>query len=72
MSDRLSAPPADRRQGAITLASQGKTMAKLLGEGRYLEVAERGCAVTFDLWESARLGRAVVVWMGELGDLTDT
>ena len=49
------------REGSITLATQGKTWAKLLGEGRYLEVAERGVAVTFDLWASARLGRAVVV-----------
>lgn len=72
MSDRFSAPPAQRRPGAITLACQGKTMAKLLGEGRYLEVAERGTAVTFDLWETARLGRAVVVWLGELEELTDT
>lgn len=64
MTDRLTAPahqPTPQGGTTITLASQGKTWAKLLGEGRYLEVAERGVAVTFDLWASARLGRAVVV-----------
>jgi hypothetical protein len=62
MTDRLT-PPV--KPPAVTLASRGKTWARLLADGRYLEVARRGEVVTFDLWASARLGRAVVVSVGD-------
>lgn len=74
MTDRLSPPrlpapaPTPRREGAIRLASRGKTWAHLLEDGRYLEVRRHGIAVTFDLWASARLGRAVVVGWEEGGE----
>jgi hypothetical protein len=61
MTDQLTTPPAPARPDAISLSSRGKQWAILLDDGRYLEVARRGMVVTFDLAESARQGRAVVV-----------
>lgn len=68
MTDRLTPhrprPPAP----AVTLASRGKTWGRLTRDGRYLEVSRHGVRVTFDLWASARMGRAVVVdWEEEGG-----
>lgn len=73
MTDRLSPlrdhKPTPRREGAIRLASRGKTWACLLDDGRYLEVKRHGVMVTFDLWASALSGRAVVVdWREDGGE----
>lgn len=68
MTDRLSTPPAAPSPSApITLSARGKFWGSLLDDGRFLEITRRGCVVTFDLWESARTGRAVVVRLEEEG-----
>lgn len=62
MTDRITHVAANQPTTVsqpVTLASRGKTWG-LLFEGRYLEVKRGDQRVTFDLWESTRLGRAVI------------
>lgn len=62
MTDRLTpSPPA----APIMLSSRGKLWGVLRDDGRLLEVARRGITVCFDLVESARTGRAVIVEIEE-------
>jgi hypothetical protein len=69
MTDRLTPPPRPPTAApAVTLASRGKTWGRLLDDGRYLEVKRHGQIVTFDLWASARAGKAVVVDVREEGE----
>lgn len=66
MTDQLTqftSPSTDVRAEAVTLRAGGKHWG-ILHDGRYLEVVRRGQIVTFDLWESVRLGHGVIVaWM---------
>ena len=49
-----------KRRGAVDLCAGGKTWGRLL-EGLVLEVKRGELTVRFDLRETSRLGRAVVV-----------
>lgn len=63
MTDRVTPIAADQpnlTNQPVTLAGRGKTWGLLFDEGRFLEVRRGDLCVTFDLWASARLGRAVV------------
>jgi hypothetical protein len=53
--------PAPTDAAPVVLHGHGKTWGRLFDDGRYLEVTRRGCVVIFDLVESARLGRGVLV-----------
>ena len=56
-----------RRRGSVDLCAGGKTWARLL-EGLVLEVKRGELTVRFDLRETSRLGRVVVVGGKEEGN----
>lgn len=61
MTDRVTPVAVNQPTNLpVTLAGRGKTWGLLFDEGRFLEVRRGDLRVTFDLWASARTGRAVV------------
>lgn len=70
VTDRLQAtnqPTVVSHAQPVTLRGRGQTWGLLFDDGRFLEVQRGEKRVTFDLWESIRLGRAVI-WRVDDGD----